>query len=115
MDALQKTNSKAPNHRRPRQRERGGGREVGGNFRTTATYRALRRMVLAAEPLCRICAANGFTVAAEELDHIERVVDRPDLAFAVSNFQPLCRPCHEKKTAGERKRIKGATLEGDLL
>lgn len=33
-----------------------------------------------------------------ECDHVEPVRDRPDLAWAVSNLQILCGPCHSRKT-----------------
>ena len=38
-----------------------------------------------------------------ELDHIVRVVDRPDLAWDQENWQGLCVPCHRKKTAEENR------------
>ncbi|QFT62077.1 HNH endonuclease [Roseivivax sp. THAF30] len=33
-----------------------------------------------------------------EIDHIESVRDRPDLAYALSNLQALCGRCHARKT-----------------
>lgn len=33
-----------------------------------------------------------------EVDHIEPVRKRPDLAFVLSNLQTLCASCHTKKT-----------------
>ncbi len=33
-----------------------------------------------------------------EVDHIEPVRDRPDLAYALSNLQCLCGRCHARKT-----------------
>ena len=55
-------------------------------------------------PLCRPCAANGFTVAAAEIDHIVPVKHAPDRFLDASNWQPICRPCHEVKTATETRR-----------
>ena len=57
-------------------------------------YRKLRRRLLAAEPLCRLCAAEGRTVAAAELDHMEPVAQRPDLAWEPRNLRPLCKEHH---------------------
>ena len=58
-----------------------------------------RRRILAEEPLCRSCLANGLTRASEEVDHIE---DLPGPEWdARENKQALCRPCHELKTARE--------------
>lgn len=33
-----------------------------------------------------------------EIDHIEPVKDRPDLAYSLSNLQCLCGRCHGRKT-----------------
>lgn len=33
-----------------------------------------------------------------EIDHIEPVRDRPDLAWSLSNLQTLCGRCHSRKT-----------------
>ena len=33
-----------------------------------------------------------------EIDHIEAVRDRPDLAYSLSNLQTLCGRCHARKT-----------------
>ena len=33
-----------------------------------------------------------------EIDHIEPVRDRPDLAYSLSNLQTLCGSCHSRKT-----------------
>ncbi|MGH9918824.1 MAG: HNH endonuclease [Nitrososphaerales archaeon] len=58
-------------------------------------WTALRRRVLAEEPLCRICGEP-----AEEVDHVWPLgrggtSDR-------QNLQALCRPCHEDKSMGEQ-------------
>lgn len=65
-----------------------------------ADWRKVRAAVLADEPLCRFCAAEGRIVAATQVDHIEgfngvRDARRLDRA----NLQPLCAPCHAAKTA----------------
>jgi 5-methylcytosine-specific restriction protein A len=59
----------------------------------------LRAKILANEPLCRTCRANGKVVVATVVDHIQDIVDRPDLRLEESNLQPLCRRCHNRKTA----------------
>lgn len=40
-----------------------------------------------------------------EVDHIQSVATRPDLAFTLDNTQTLCGSCHSKKTAIERGRV----------
>ena len=56
---------------------------------------------MAENPLCAHCLREGRHVAAEELDHIEPAIDAPERFFDPSNFQALCKPCHERKSAGE--------------
>ncbi|WP_329861238.1 HNH endonuclease signature motif containing protein [Stenotrophomonas sp. SMYL89] len=63
----------------------------------SSLWRRIRAVVLAREPLCRCCAEQGRVRAGTEVDHI----DGDDSNNADSNLQPLCRPCHSAKTAGE--------------
>jgi 5-methylcytosine-specific restriction protein A len=60
---------------------------------------ALRRRLLAEEPLCRACAARGRVAAAVELDHI--VPLSKGGTNAAGNLQPLCGDCHAAKTAAD--------------
>jgi 5-methylcytosine-specific restriction enzyme A len=63
-----------------------------------------RKYVLDNEPLCRGCAAKGRLRRATQVDHIKRLVDGgnndPD------NLQPLCKDCHDAKTATENGSVK---------
>jgi 5-methylcytosine-specific restriction protein A len=54
------------------------------------------------EPLCRSCRGQGKIVAATEVDHI--VPKQDGGADAFDNLQPLCKPCHSRKTLGEQRR-----------
>ena len=69
---------------------RGSPAQRGYGFR----WRKLRRMVLASEPLCRVCGAP-----ATEVDHILALARGGD--DAMDNLQALCRPCHSRKTVRE--------------
>ena len=68
-----------------------------------------RARLFAAEPLCRTCARAGRAVIATIRDHVV------PLAFGGAderaNTQPLCRDCHDAKTAHEsaegQRRAKG--------
>lgn len=71
-------------------------------FRKTYRWRCVRAQVLRVEPLCRPCSKAGRTELAREVDHIEPLSKRPDLAFTVENLQPICKSCHAKKGAQER-------------
>lgn len=60
------------------------------------TWRKIRLAVLASEPLCRPCAAEGLTVEAVHVDH-----DVPLEAGGtndLSNLVPMCHSCHSRKT-----------------
>ena len=71
-----------------------------------ATWRKLRRMVLAESPLCvdPFKAHKGQAVPASEVDHI--VPLRRGGTNAFDNLQTLCRPCHQRKTAEETAEMK---------
>ncbi|WP_158625971.1 HNH endonuclease [Arsenicitalea aurantiaca] len=61
-------------------------------------WQKLRLLVLADEPLCRICREQGRITAAEEVDHIDGNAHNNDR----ENLRPLCRPCHLARTARDQ-------------
>ncbi|MFN3424881.1 MAG: HNH endonuclease signature motif containing protein [Novosphingobium meiothermophilum] len=64
-------------------------------------HRKLRALLLAYEPVCRVCKR----ALATEADHIvPRCKGGGD---DLDNLQPLCRPCHAEKTARESVEAKG--------
>lgn len=65
-------------------------------------WRATREAVLRDEPLCRACAMQGIVEPATDVDHVipRRRGGTDDLA----NLEPLCHPCHSRKTAAETFR-----------
>lgn len=86
---------------RERDRARGSASERGYD----AAWHRLRNAILARDPLCRMCQAQGRTRTAMEVDHIIPISERPDLRLVEGNLQPLCRPCHRIKTARERRDL----------
>jgi 5-methylcytosine-specific restriction protein A len=62
-------------------------------------WRAKRLAYLRAQPLCRACEAEGRVTAAHEVDHI--VPLSRGGADDETNYQPLCKACHSRKTARE--------------
>lgn len=56
--------------------------------------------MIAEEPLCRLCLAEGRTTATEVVDHIKPLSEGG--SDARSNKQGLCIACHDAKSKGER-------------
>ncbi|MET0154758.1 MAG: HNH endonuclease signature motif containing protein [Rickettsiales bacterium] len=67
-------------------------------------WRKERAAYLAAHPLCRECERRGEVRQADIVDHV--VPHKGDMAafWDVSNWQPLCKPCHDRKTLGRDAR-----------
>ena len=71
---------------------------------TGSRWRRLRRRALIRDAYtCQVCGRIG---ARLEVDHIEPLHRRPDLAYVLANLQAICKPCHHRKTAGENQTIE---------
>lgn len=97
--------------RRKQQQELFGRREHNERekrFYQRSAWKRLRAYVLRMAPYCAdpfgVHAESGRPRAAEHVDHIKPLRDRPDLGLALSNLQGLCRSCHSKKTQQEGVR-----------
>jgi len=65
-------------------------------------WQRVRKLFLLANPLCRPCQEQGRDTEAEAVDHIVPVTGADDPAFwDEGNWQPICQPCHSRKTANE--------------
>jgi 5-methylcytosine-specific restriction protein A len=83
-------------------------------YRTSA-WRRLRRQVLQAEPLCRICKRDeGRAVPAVVVDHIVPVKQGGSF-WSIGNLQPLCNRCHEAKSHAEGSRFWKPAPRGPRL
>ena len=60
-----------------------------------------RAVFLARHPLCRTCDAQGRVTAATDVDHVTPHRGDQTLFWDESNWQPLCKACHSRKTASE--------------
>ena len=60
----------------------------------------LRRAMFEEDPYCRSCRKVGSLRTAEALDHITPI-DLGGAPWARENLQPLCRECHNLKSASE--------------
>ena len=66
-----------------------------------ARWRRARKMFLAEHPLCAECEKNGRLTAATVVDHIIPHKGDQALFWDESNWQPLCKRCHDRKTVRE--------------
>lgn len=69
----------------------------------SSKWRKVRAAYLSKRPLCVLCLRKGRYVQATVVDHIIPHRNRPELMWDESNFQALCKPCHDKKTWTEDK------------
>jgi 5-methylcytosine-specific restriction endonuclease McrA len=80
------------------------------------TWRRLRTLVLARDPVCKICNRAAATVADHKRDH----KGDPKLFYDMNNLQGLCAPCHDLKTGetshpgtSEEDKSPFSTIVGD--
>ena len=64
-------------------------------------WRTARRKYLEAHPLCVECAKQGKYVRATVVDHIVPHRGDQKLFWDQSNWQSLCKSCHDRKTGRE--------------
>jgi len=70
-------------------------------FYGSSLWRNLRDAVLRDEPLCRTCRAEARTVVATVVDHVIPIMVAWPRRLDPTNLQPLCRTCHDRKTAAD--------------
>jgi 5-methylcytosine-specific restriction endonuclease McrA len=58
-------------------------------------WRKARAVYLFKHPLCVMCQANGHVMAATVVDHITPHKGNIILFWDQSNWQSLCKPCHD--------------------
>lgn len=75
------------------------------DIRSSRRWQRVRAIKLAKTPMCEdpYLAHRHNPRMAMQVDHIEQLTDRPDLAFTEENLQSLCVACHAKKSAEERR------------
>lgn len=64
-------------------------------------WRAASKAFLLEHPLCAECARRGETTLAAVVDHVLPHRGDPELFWDRANWQPLCKACHDRKTARE--------------
>ncbi|NBF13078.1 HNH endonuclease [Pseudomonas sp. Fl4BN1] len=81
----------------PADQQRGTSTQRGYGYR----WQQARAGYLRKHPLCVECEKLGRVEPATDLDHITPHRGDNDLFWDRSNWQPLCHPCHSRKTATE--------------
>lgn len=64
-------------------------------------WQKARAHYLSRNPLCVRCGERGDVRAASVVDHVEPHHGDPGLMWDQANWQALCKPCHDLKTATE--------------
>jgi 5-methylcytosine-specific restriction protein A len=64
-------------------------------------WRRESKKFLALHPLCEECLRHGIATPATVVDHIVPHRGDPKLFWDRSNWQALCKRCHDKKTGRE--------------
>lgn len=102
----------AEKHTRPkfgREERLGPGRDPsavnGRRLYNTPRWKAERKRWLQLYPLCVVCQAAGRISAATVVDHIQPHRGDQALFWDSKNWQSLCKPCHDLKTAGETRAV----------
>ena len=71
-------------------------------FYSSRRWVRYRKAFLAKNPLCMRCLPKGLIGAATIVHHKIERLDDPTLAWAWSNFEALCSPCH---TAHHKRQV----------
>lgn len=82
-------------HRATMDRYRGTARERG----YTRRWEKESKVFLRANPLCAECERQGRYTPAQVVDHIIPHRGNQRLFWDKANWQPLCKHCHDQKTA----------------
>jgi len=78
----------------------------------TDAWRRLRLAHLSKEPLCRMCADEGRTVAATIVDHVNRHFSDWTMFFG-GELQSLCKQHHDSKKQSIERRGYDTSIGAD--
>lgn len=69
-------------------------------------WRRESKKFLGIHPLCVRCIEKGIATPATVVDHIITHRGDQELFWDRSNWQPLCKKCHDRKTMTEDEEVK---------
>ena len=64
-----------------------------------STWDKLRNQFLMKNPLCHDCLLKGTITPANEVHHVKKLREHPELRLVSDNLMSLCRSCHCRRTA----------------
>ncbi len=88
-------------HRKAFQKERDRYRGSAASRGYGRRWQKARKGFLARHPLCVTCDLKNIVTAATVVDHIKPHRGNQSLFWDRNNWQALCKPCHDRKTATE--------------
>ena len=88
-------------HAKQRQRETDSRRGTSTQRGYGHRWQQARRVFLAENPLCLACEKVSRLTPATVVDHIDPHKGDASKFWNRGNWQPLCKPCHDAKTARE--------------
>ena len=71
----------------------------------SSAWKSIRLRQLSTQPLCQGCLTRGHIASAEIVDHVWPWKQLGKYAFALNEFQSLCKACHSHKTAKEGQGV----------
>ena len=71
-------------------------------FYNSWTWRKIRKLFIASNPLCKHCEMLDVITKATVVDHVVPI-NRGGERLKEENFQSLCESCHNKKSATESR------------
>ena len=89
-------------HERQRQGDRADAETRGYGWE----WQKARKFFLKRHPWCIRCKAKGRLVPATVVDHIKPHRGDAKLFWDETNWQPLCKSCHDHKTMTEDRNIE---------
>ena len=94
-------NSKCEKHRIQERRELDSLRDSSAARGYGFRWRVARKAFLGQNPLCVKCYTAGILRAATVIDHIIPHKGEMELFWDKSNWQALCKRCHDQKTVSD--------------
>ena len=88
-----------------------------GRLYDTQRWKRRRAAFLRAHPLCRFCEATSRVTLATLVDHKTPHKGDETLFWDQTNWQSLCKPCHDgaKAELESTGRIRGCDVHGQPL